>query len=221
MSKVETSLTAASMKTAVSALRKANAAFARENPGDPVDRQPVHTVYGGAHLFRADSSVKLGELALRSLREHAPDGRTLGAALGWSRGDAFAETVYARVVAKLEREAVEDFRIDFEDGYGNRPDAEEDAEAARTAEEVAKGNDAGSLPPFIGIRIKSLIGELHGARAAHARRLRDDARAPREAAAARELRGDDPEGHDPGARLHGRPALRGARAPDGPRPPAR
>jgi citrate lyase beta subunit len=162
MSKIETSLAPAALKTIVSTLRKANAAFARENPGDPADRQPVHTVYGGAHLFRADSAGKLGELALRSLRDHAPDGRTLGTALGWTRGETFARTVYERVVAKLEREPVEDFRIDFEDGYGNRPDAEEDAEAGRTAEEVAKGMDHASLPPFLGIRIKPLSGELHG-----------------------------------------------------------
>src|SRR4030095_1799934 len=61
----------------------------------------------------------------------------------------------------LETEAVEDFRIDFEDGYGNRPDAEEDEDAARTVDEGARGMEAGSLPPFIGIRIKPLSGELH------------------------------------------------------------
>jgi citrate lyase beta subunit len=65
------------------------------------------------------------------------------------------------VVAKLEREAVEDFRIDFEDGYGNRPDDEEDADAVRTAGEVARGLREGSLPPFLGIRIKPLSGELY------------------------------------------------------------
>ncbi|MGH7536967.1 MAG: DUF6986 family protein, partial [Gemmatimonadales bacterium] len=54
-----------------------------------------------------------------------------------------------------------DYRIDFEDGFGHRPDAEEDAEAVRTAEEMAKGMAARSLPPFIGIRIKPLSGELH------------------------------------------------------------
>jgi citrate lyase beta subunit len=56
---------------------------------------------------------------------------------------------------------VEDYRIDFEDGYGNRPDAEEDAEAVRAAREVAKGMHQGSLPPFIGIRIKPFSAELH------------------------------------------------------------
>ena len=37
-------------------------------------------------------------------------------------------------------EPVEDFRIDFEDGYGNRPDAEEDGHAQSAAREVAPGS---------------------------------------------------------------------------------
>jgi citrate lyase beta subunit len=75
---------------------------------------------------------------------------------------AFARTIRARVVEKLRREPVEDFRIDFEDGYGNRPDDEEDGHAQSVATEVAAGLDAGTLPPFIGIRIKPLSNELHG-----------------------------------------------------------
>ncbi len=64
------------------------------------------------------------------------------------------------MLAKLRREAVEDFRIDFEDGYGNRPDAEEDGHAAAAAGEVARGLAASTLPPFIGIRIKPFNEEL-------------------------------------------------------------
>ena len=56
---------------------------------------------------------------------------------------------------------MEDFRIDFEDGYGNRPDEEEDADALKAATEVVRGMAEGTLPPFIGIRIKPLSGELH------------------------------------------------------------
>ena len=41
---------------------------------------------------------------------------------------------------KLEREPVEDLRIDFEDGYGARPDAEEDGHAVDCAREVARGH---------------------------------------------------------------------------------
>lgn len=69
--------------------------------------------------------------------------------------------VYGLVREKLGREPVEDFRLDFEDGYGNRPDEEEDAHARSAASEVANGMGQGSLPPFIGIRVKSMTGELH------------------------------------------------------------
>ncbi len=71
-----------------------------------------------------------------------------------------ALAVYGRVLEKLRREPVEDFRIDFEDGYGNRPDAEEDGHAKLAAEEVARGFAEGLLPPFIGIRIKPFSPEL-------------------------------------------------------------
>jgi citrate lyase beta subunit len=74
---------------------------------------------------------------------------------------SLCETIYELVREKLGREAVEDFRIDFEDGYGTRPDDEEDGHAASAAEEVAKGIADKTLPPFIGIRIKTFSDELH------------------------------------------------------------
>jgi len=134
------------------------AAHAARYPGDSPARQAVHTVYGGAHLFRADSARKLGDLALRSLEEYAPDAKTFAGAIGLA--PELAATVYERVREKLPREPVEDFRIDFEDGYGNRPDAEEDATARSAAGEVAAGMVSGALPPFIGIRIKPLSQDL-------------------------------------------------------------
>ncbi|MFT7581597.1 MAG: citrate lyase beta subunit [Myxococcota bacterium] len=139
-------------------LNTANAAFADQYPGERPDRQPVHTVYGGAHIFKASTAGKLGQLALRSMSTYAPDAASFADALGIPAH--LAEAVYGRVKEKLEREAVEDFRIDFEDGYGNRPDAEEDAQAVTAATEVAKGMKEGTLPPFIGIRIKPLTEEL-------------------------------------------------------------
>ena len=115
-------------------------------------------MYGGAHLFKSDTASRLGATALRTLEAFAPDARTLAAAIGVP-ADA-ADRVYARVREKLRREPVEDFRLDFEDGYGNRPDAEEDGHAASAAAEVAAGAGNGTLPPFIGIRIKNLGDEL-------------------------------------------------------------
>ncbi len=48
----------------------------RRYPGESNRRQAVHTVYGGAHLFQSATPHKrLGEVALRSLEEYAPDAR--------------------------------------------------------------------------------------------------------------------------------------------------
>ena len=140
-------------------LATAHTAFANRYPGESGRRQPVHTVYGGAHLFKSDTAVRLGSLAVRAFETYAPDAKTFAEVLNLQ--DDFAATIYERVREKLAREPVEDFRIDFEDGYGTRPDEEEDGHAAAAAREVAKGLEAGTLPPFIGIRIKTFSEELH------------------------------------------------------------
>src|SRR5216683_5231165 len=139
-------------------LDTANVRVAELFPGDSPQRQPVHTFYGGAHLFKADAANKLGAIALRSLQEHAPDAATFAAAIDLE--PTLADRVYLRLIEKLTREPVEDFRIDFEDGFGNRPDQEEDGYAQIAASEVAKGFSDGTLPPAIGIRIKPLSEEL-------------------------------------------------------------
>ena len=123
-------------------------------------RQPVHVLYGGAQLFKAGTCARLGELARKSLAQYAPDARTLAEALGLP--EATSETVYARVVEKLAREPVEDFRIDFEDGFGVRPDAEEDAAAAAAGRASAEALSDGGLPAFFGIRIKPLSEDFGG-----------------------------------------------------------
>jgi citrate lyase beta subunit len=139
-------------------LDKANARVAERFPGESPHRQPVHVVYGGAHLFKADAAARLGAVALNALHEHAPDAASLARA--FALDPPFAERIHPRVVEKLTREAVEDFRIDFEDGFGNRPDPEEDRFAVSTADEVALGLSGSTLPPSIGIRIKPLNEEL-------------------------------------------------------------
>ncbi|MDQ3199315.1 MAG: HpcH/HpaI aldolase/citrate lyase family protein [Verrucomicrobiota bacterium] len=141
-------------------LSEANQAFMRRYPGESNRRQAVHTVYGGAHLFKAESAQRLGAVALRSLEENAPDAAALAAALGMSGDQPLAQLVYDRIIEKLRREPVEDFRLDFEDGYGNRPDAEEDEHAAAAAAEVARGLKENTLSPFIDIRIKPLNEDL-------------------------------------------------------------
>jgi len=173
-------------------LNRANRVVDKLYPGETGGRQPVHTVYGGAHLFRADTHRKLGSLALRTLKEYASNSVAFAKAIGIPGADLLpekpvqaaamdlrltsspegerlrqsnrpfwlAQTIYTRTLSKLEREPVEDFRIDFEDGYGNRPDSEEDAHAVGAAGEVARGMAGGQLSPFIGIRIKPLSVDL-------------------------------------------------------------
>lgn len=153
------SLEPASLADAAAALRDANLAFARSHPGERAGRQPVHTVYGGAQLFTWDTAPKVGRLALRALDAYAPDAASLGGALGLA-GHPALDTIHQRVRDKLQREAVEDFRIDFEDGYGNRPDAEEDRHAELVIGELARAAREGTLPPYIGIRVKPLTEEL-------------------------------------------------------------
>lgn len=180
-------------QAAMNALAEANRAFAQRYPGPTPDRQPVHTVYGGAQLFRAETPARLGALALDSMRTYARDPVELALGVGFVDDPAalaagadvlqqsyrsnaaalrdenpqgwLACAVYERVSQKLAREAVEDFRIDFEDGFGARPDAEEDATARTAARETARAMQLGTLPPFIGIRIKS-FGEEWAARGA-------------------------------------------------------
>jgi citrate lyase beta subunit len=118
-------------------------------------REPVHTVYVGAHLFHAQLISHWGELALQVLRMYAPDPQALAAALDYACGD----DVYARVIDKIRREPVEDLRIDFEDGFGDRSDEAEDSAArAAAAELVGEARRPGG-PVSSGIRIKALSGE--------------------------------------------------------------
>jgi citrate lyase beta subunit len=166
-----------------------NTRFAKRYPGEPPERQPVHVMYGGAHLFHADLVTQIGANALESLDTYAPDAFTFARAIGLDGADSLpkkkdakallarlekkpdvvraedpnawlAATVYRRMREKLAREPVEDFRIDFEDGFGVRPDDEEDRWALEAAGEVAKAYTAGILPPFVGIRIKPLNDEM-------------------------------------------------------------
>lgn len=170
-------------------LKVANLQFQKTYPGDRADRQPVHTVYGGANLFKSDTCKKMGTVALKSLQTYAPNFGVLADVLQLQgfielpssdkkieklskklekmsekkrREDPawLAWSVYNKIIQKLKKEAVEDFRIDFEDGFGNRPDDEEDATAVAAAKELAAGMKNKTISPFIGIRIKPFTEDL-------------------------------------------------------------
>lgn len=163
------------------------------NPPSQI-RHPVHVVYGGANLFTAETPGKLGRIALKSLADYAANFAEFARAMWISGADALpvyddaiqnleakliensekvktenyaawlAWTIYNRTIEKLKREPVEDFRIDFEDGYGFRPDAEEDAHCISASNELAKvsgrqTNENSYVLPFCGFRIKSFQKE--------------------------------------------------------------
>ncbi|MDH3492753.1 MAG: aldolase/citrate lyase family protein [Acidobacteriota bacterium] len=156
------------------------------------DRSPVHVVYGGAHLFRADTPAKFGRLATQSIENYAPNFAEFARAL-WLNGCEilprdksaiedlefsladdpelarkkspeawFAWTIFRKTLKKLETAPVEDFRIDFEDGYGIRTDLEEDGHCETASAELARlfdSADSKARPPGSGIRVKSFQPE--------------------------------------------------------------
>jgi hypothetical protein len=129
-------------------------AQARRYPGEPASRQPVHTVYVPAMMFRARTPAAWGAAALALLDEHAATGERLAAATGLEPESAGA--ILPRVRAKLGTQPIEDLRVDFEDGYGNQGDDTED-DAARAAGAVLAGFTGDEHAPFLtGLRIKGL-----------------------------------------------------------------
>jgi citrate lyase beta subunit len=152
--KVATSLAGAVKEDISATLALVDAQLDRRYPGDPGTRQPVHTVYVPGDVFTADTIRSWGDQALKALDEHAPDADSFAAVLGLS--DDLAVPVYERVRAKLQREPIEDLRVDFEDGYGPRPDTEEDEAAARAARLVGQAYENGTAAPYMGIRMKCL-----------------------------------------------------------------
>lgn len=152
-------------------------------------RTPVHVVYGGANLFKHDTPQKLGSIALQSLKKYAPNFAEFARAMWLPGAETlpiyddavenleseltanearvksenfaawFAWTIYQKTIEKLRGEPVEDFRIDFEDGYGFRPDAEEDSHAISASNELAKSYNDRTITPFCGFRIKAFAPE--------------------------------------------------------------
>lgn len=125
--------------------------LATRYPGDDGSRQAVHSVYVPAHEFTPSLPMEWGKRALSAVEEQGGL-EWLASELGYLEPGVLAGLVRA----KLGSEPVEDLRLDFEDGYGTRPDAVEDGHAARCGAAVAEAAAAGTVPLFIGIRFKSL-----------------------------------------------------------------
>lgn len=154
-------------------------------------RNPVHVVYGGADRFSAETPAKLGKLALKSLETFAPNFVEFADAMWLKGCDTLrnyddviadlefdlieneakvktenfpawlAWTVYNRTIEKIKREPIEDFRIDFEDGYGIRSDDEEDKHVLLASDQLALSFADNTITPFCGFRIKSFQPETY------------------------------------------------------------
>ncbi|WP_125616185.1 DUF6986 family protein [Specibacter cremeus] len=149
---VTTALSAGQLAHIETALAATDELLATAYPGDDGRRQPVHTVYVPADQFSTALAADWGRAAL-----DAAGGRDGLAALAGELGlgdPTRAGQLAGLVAAKLSAEPIEDLRLDFEDGYGARPDAEEDAAALAAGREVNAAVAAGTAPPFIGIRFK-------------------------------------------------------------------
>ncbi len=176
------------LKNIFSRLEKSDSAF---RPSPLAFRNPVHVVYGGANFFKADTPQKLGAVALKSLETYAPNFVEFARAMWLPGADSlpvydgavenlefqlignekkaksenfaayFSWTVYNRTIEKLSREPIEDYRIDFEDGYGFRTDAEEDSHCISASNELAAAFKERKNTPFCGFRIKSFQPETY------------------------------------------------------------
>ena len=120
-------------------------------PGDDGRRQPVHTVYVPADRYTTDLPRRWGEEARTLIDQHGGIDQVCRAA--GLRPELAAE-VAPRVLAKLDREPIEDLRLDFEDGYGSRGDDTEDRDSVAAAGHLADAVHARTAPPFAGIRFK-------------------------------------------------------------------
>ncbi|MGH1341142.1 MAG: DUF6986 family protein [Nannocystales bacterium] len=120
---------------------------------------PVQTLYWGAHRFGPDTLASMHAEARSAFKRYAADPSDLAEALDIAE-PALAARVHRRVAQKLDREPIEDIRLDFEDGYGKREDPEEDAHADACGRAVLAAHVAGTLPRRYGIRIKALTAEL-------------------------------------------------------------
>ena len=113
----------------------------------------MHTVYVPADRYDSGTVRGWAEEAKRAPAAHGRSTTELAEAMDLR--PSVAVEVYERLRRKLDSEAVEDLRIDFEDGYGIRPDDDEDAVAVTAAQSLAASIAAGDAAPFHGIRVKS------------------------------------------------------------------
>lgn len=126
-------------------------------PGDATGRAPIHTAYVPVDRVAPGLAASWGAAALAAVEQHAADPDTMAEVLGMDP-DLTAE-VWPLVLAKLEREPIEDLRADAEDGYRGGAQAE-DGDVLTAADALAADIGSGAAPPFLGLRAKCLEGPV-------------------------------------------------------------
>jgi citrate lyase beta subunit len=132
---------------------EAEAEHRRRFPAGAAVSQPLHTLYVPADRVTPTTTVEFGTEGLRLLETHAPDAAAFEDAFDVDA--SVADRARTRVHEKLEREPVEDLRVDFEDGYGARSDDEEDRHAEVAARALHAARESGTAPASFGLRVKS------------------------------------------------------------------
>jgi hypothetical protein len=157
---VEPRLPAGELGRLLGSVDAADQAYRAAWPGVAATRQPVQVLYVPADRVTADLVQATGSAASELLDRHAATTEGFAAATGVP--GTVATEVRARVAAKLQREPIEDLRVDVEDGYLGRTAAEEARDVVAAARSVASMVTDGSAPPFFGIRVKSFTDGLAG-----------------------------------------------------------
>ena len=155
MSKVDLNRFSKHIERLELANRAASADALHASPKHPF-HQPVHVMYGGAHLFTEKTFEKIALMAREAFKFAAPDASALNMRCGELWNEKFSLELFKRVESKIFSVPLEDYRIDFEDGYGVRSDEEEDAHAVAVASILLEAAASDYAPKNIGIRIKPL-----------------------------------------------------------------
>ncbi len=165
-------------------LTEADADLAARYPGARPGRQPVHTLYVPAHRFHAGLVADHGRAAQQAVAEHEGLFREL---IGND------EDLLHRVRTKLETEPVEDLRIDFEDGYGDRGDTAEDEAVAESRGRAPRGAVRGCGAAVVRDPVQEPRAADPRARDPHPGVVRRGRRRGRDRAG--RVRGDPAQGH--------------------------
>lgn len=128
-------------------LEAVDAGLRAHYPGPGERAQPIHTAYVPADLVTADTPASWSATAVELLDRHRAE-----------LADLDGRRVLSDVRERLRTDPIQDLRIDFEDGYGPRPDTEEDAAALAAGKILAGWASAGHGPRRFGIRTKGLGG---------------------------------------------------------------